>query len=99
MSNLEDVIRDFINDNRELFEYFWKRDDSPTDEEWDSVAETWYDEYEEVADWQEVEDKVMRQVEQYNWSNHVSAVANDALYVESDILFDAGREDRLFGGN
>lgn len=99
MSDLDDLIREFIGDNKELFEYLWKRNDSPTDQELDNISETWYDYYGEVADWQVVEDKVMNQAEAYDWSNHIHAMIEDQPYVEADILFDADREDRLFGGN
>lgn len=97
MSDLDDTIRDFVNDNENLFDCIWRRDDYPTENEIDDIADAWDDEYKEVADWDEVEDKVMKMAEEYDWSDTRAAVAEDALYVESDILFDAAREDQLLG--
>lgn len=97
MSGLDDVIRDFVNDNEKLFDCIWFRDDPPTDQEIDPIADTWEDEYGEVAGWEEVEDEVMKLAEEYDWSSHISAIKEDALYVESDILFDSERDDRLTG--
>lgn len=100
MSDLDNVIRDFVNDNEELFNCIWKRDDSPTSQEVDDIADTWEDEYGEVAEWEEVEDKVMKMAESYDWSDIRTAVIDDQLYmIESDVLFDSTRDDRLLGGS
>lgn len=96
---LREVVNDFLNDNPELFESIWMRNDSPTDSEIDAISDTWYDEYSEVAEWQEVEDLISEMAMDYDWSNQMEAMVNDQPYVMGDILFDADREDRLFGGN
>lgn len=95
--DLKYEIDKFIRDHAQLFRFLWERDDIPTDNELDKIADTWEDEYDGDPPFVSIGDQLEAQATEFDWSLQRQERNNDYPYELSDFLFDADREDRYFG--
>ena len=97
MNEHDEMIQAFISEHADLFRAIWERLDDLSGADWDEVSSAWDEECD--VEWSEVEERMDELLDDFDWSlqDRKPISKEEARYEESDILFDAQREQRHFG--